>query len=247
MDKSSKKIVRRKKRRLLRLVSAVLIILSVLFGISIFFKIDEITVGGNSRYSNEAIIAATGLEVGDNLYWFNKNRIIDKLLAEFSYIDGVLIRRGVPDTVMITITESEPLAYIRSAGSYWLVNAELKLLEKVSSPGEAMEIVGLELLEPEAGSQVAVAEEDSLKLSQLRQLLRALSGYAFFVQVNQVDVSIVSSPSFRYDNRLTVNIGDTSDIDYKMKYFNVILGEIGLDEAGTVLFTETGVARFIKE
>ena len=40
---------------------------AVVFGVAIFFKVGRIEVQGNTIYSDETVVEASGLELGDNL------------------------------------------------------------------------------------------------------------------------------------------------------------------------------------
>ena len=59
---------------------------------TLFFKIETFTVTGDSRYSADYIIEASGLQQGDNLVLFEKNRavadVFDALVSRRSYKEG---------------------------------------------------------------------------------------------------------------------------------------------------------------
>ena len=80
---------------LTQLFSAVLIVAAIIIGCIVFFKVQTIEVSGNSRYTAEEIIAATGIQKEDNLYLMNKFDIIDRVLEELPYIQSMTIRRPV--------------------------------------------------------------------------------------------------------------------------------------------------------
>ena len=70
---------RRRRRRdrgrfgvLYKLLSILLIFAAILVGCIIFFRVNTMVVTGNSRYTQEEIIAAAGVEPGDNLFTLNK-------------------------------------------------------------------------------------------------------------------------------------------------------------------------------
>ena len=60
-----------------------LVIVAIIFVMSVFFKITKIEVRGNSLYSADEIIAASGIEKGDNLFFINRiaagSRVVVKL------------------------------------------------------------------------------------------------------------------------------------------------------------------------
>ena len=48
------------------------VVAAIVFGVAIFFKVTTIEVQGNTLYSAEDVIAASGIEPGDNLLLVNK-------------------------------------------------------------------------------------------------------------------------------------------------------------------------------
>lgn len=246
MDRT-RKVVRRRKGRAYRLISFIIIVAVILFAIGFFFRIEEITVEGSTRYTDMQIIEASGIETGKSLYGLNKFTAIDRIKQNFSYIEEVTIRRRIPDTIVVTVTERKPVAVISTGGTYWLIDSGAKLLEPKRQAEGYIEIVGLTLVSPEAASDAAVSDEDGLKLKQVKTLLPALAEYGLIDRTTGIDVSLVSNTSFRFEDRLTVKIGDTSDINYKMKFFSSILDELDGSDAGTIVFTDEKTARFISD
>ena len=50
-----------------RLIIMLAVVAAIVFGVAIFFKVTTIEVQGNTLYSAEDVIAASGIEPGDNL------------------------------------------------------------------------------------------------------------------------------------------------------------------------------------
>ena len=79
----------RKRRRrnrgrfgvLYKLLSILLIFAAILVGCIIFFRVNTMVVTGNSRYTQEEVLAAAGVEKGDNLFTLNKYQIADRILT----------------------------------------------------------------------------------------------------------------------------------------------------------------------
>ena len=111
---------RRRRRRARRGgAPTVLVLLCLLVGVvaiitamTIFFKVQTFTLTGDTRYSKEHIIQASGLEPGDNLVLFDKFSIIDRIFDACPYLDTVQMRRRYPDRVEIIVTECVAVAVI---------------------------------------------------------------------------------------------------------------------------------------
>ena len=118
-------------------ISALLILAAVVGGCIVFFRVDTIEVQGNSRYTQQEIVEASGVQQGDNMFLLNKFEIIDKMLSQLTYLDDVTIRRGLPSTLKINVTECTVAGVVRNGdtGEWWLVSSGGKLLERRDAAG----------------------------------------------------------------------------------------------------------------
>ena len=128
-----------------RLIIMLAVVAAIVFGVAIFFKVTTIEVQGNTLYSAEDVIAASGIEPGDNLLLVNKATTAGNILAALPYVEEVRgIVRSLPDTVVIQIQESEASFAVQTdVNTTWLVNSRGKALEKVEGelPGGQPQIL----------------------------------------------------------------------------------------------------------
>ena len=77
--RSSRSRTRRRNRGrfgpLFKLLCVAAVAMAMTVGVTVFFRVEAVEVTGNARYSKEEIVAASGIELGDNLYSLNKVRI----------------------------------------------------------------------------------------------------------------------------------------------------------------------------
>ncbi|MCD8367740.1 MAG: FtsQ-type POTRA domain-containing protein [Clostridiales bacterium] len=115
-------------------VSVVLILAVILGGSIVFFKINTIEVEGNVHYTEEQIVDASGVNLGDNLLLTRDPTVVARLLTQLPYVSSVSLSHQLPDTLVITVTESDAQAAIYDgSGSWWLMDSSGKLLEQVDS------------------------------------------------------------------------------------------------------------------
>lgn len=86
-------------------------------GATVFFQVETVAVTGNSRYSQEEIIQATGIQTGDNLFRMNKFQIAHQVLQGLPYVEEITIRRSLPSTIVITVKEWDAVARIEAPGA----------------------------------------------------------------------------------------------------------------------------------
>lgn len=148
-------------RFLLRLAIVVACVLAVIFGMSIFFKVETVNVSGNSKYSPWEVSEAAGIENGSNLLTISRARVSGSILSTLPYVDTVRVGIILPDTVNIEITELDVVYAIQdSDGNWWLMNSDGKIVEQTNgvSAKEYTQVLGVRLQTPEVGQQ-AVAYE----------------------------------------------------------------------------------------
>ena len=146
-----------------RLIIMLAVVAAIVFGVAIFFKVTTIEVQGNTLYSAEDVIAASGIEPGDNLLLVNKATTAGNILAALPYVEEVRgIVRSLPDTVVIQIQESEASFAVQTdVNTTWLVNSRGKALEKVEGelPEGQPQILGVSVKAPAAGMTVTAVEQ----------------------------------------------------------------------------------------
>lgn len=206
-------------------------------GCIVFFKVQYVEVVGNSRYTSEEIVAATGIQTEDNLFRLNKFRIQEGLIADLPYVESVNIRRRMPDTIIITVTETVPVSAVNSGGDWWLINETGKLLERTDSPGDYLEVTGLELLSPSAGTAMAVDQQLRLRRDALLELLAALVQRGLLEAAESVDLSDESMLTMAYDQRLEVRISLADDLEYRVRQLEGVLQQLEEGQGGILDMT----------
>ena len=147
-------------RRLLISIGVAVFISLVLMA---FLRVRNISVVGNSVYSQSEIQEASGISQGSALLLVNKTTAASRIQAQLPYIDEVRVGINLPDTVKIEVVELETaFAVAADDGSYWLINAEGRLIEQITAKAASdyLKIDGVRIKSTAVGDQ-AVATEAS--------------------------------------------------------------------------------------
>ncbi len=135
----------RKRRRsrgrlgpLFKLLCLLALVVALTAGATVFFRVEQVVVTGNSRYTQEEIVEVTGIEQGDNLYGWNKFAIAQRLRQTLPYIGEVTIRRALPSTILITVVEWDAVARVEppTAQELLAIQGELGEEEPAKEDGE---------------------------------------------------------------------------------------------------------------
>lgn len=217
------------------LLCFILIVAAIVLALSVFFKISFIEVEGVTMYTESAIIATSGIEVGDNLFFMGKSEAIRNIFASCPYVEKVRIQRKLPDTLIIDITERQAVGVIRCAGEYWHIDRSGMLLEKSArTPAHIPLVLGIDLTAPAAGSPVAVDESQQDRLSAVQVLLNGLADYDLTKDTTEVDVSKPHELKLSYGQRFTVLLGSALELDIKLPFFVETLKQLPSSAHGSI-------------
>ena len=179
------------------------VVAAVVFGVAIFFKVGRVEVQGNTIYSSEKIMEASGLELGDNLLTVSRARVAGNVKAALPYVDQVSVGRVLPDTVVISVKESQLVfAAQTDTNTVWLISPSGKALERIdtSMQEEYPQIIGVTLNNPTAGQEydmvvqyddryeIDLGSSDRLayKVQYLQAILEQLSDF----QAGTIDLTL---------------------------------------------------------
>lgn len=154
-------------RFLLHLATVAAVVLAIVFGMSIFFKVEKeenILVSGCIKYTPSEVQEASGVEIGSNLLTISRARIAGNIISKLPYVNTVRVGINLPDTVNIEITELDAVYSVEDAdGNWWLMSADGKIVEQVNgvTAEEYTQVLGVRLQTPVVGQQAVAQEEDT--------------------------------------------------------------------------------------
>ena len=233
--------VRKKRRKsLFAPISILLVGVAVIFGMGVFFRVQEIEVTGSVSYTDEEVIDASGIDIGDNLFFINRISASSRIFSRLPFVEEASIERILPNKLVITVDESFALAYVSWEGQSWMMTGNCKLL----GSGEGDELSGLIHVlnvfpnNPKAGEIMTVEPGESLKLSYLQTLLHAMQQLGMTTDVADLDMQNPANPTFRYLDRFTVKMGPNDNTDYKLRMLLSAVDQMESDITGTVDLSE---------
>ncbi|MBQ1352267.1 MAG: FtsQ-type POTRA domain-containing protein [Oscillospiraceae bacterium] len=230
---------RRRKSRfgfLYKFFCLILVCVAIVAGCIVFFKVNRIEVTGAQRYSEEEILEVAGVSEGDNLFLINKFSVINRLAEAMPYLDHIVIRRRLPDALVISVEECVPIGVISWQDGYWVVDQKGKLLEKVESPGSYPEVTGLSILTPVQGSELTL-EADDPRREYYKALFGALVENDLVSHLQSIDLSEEGVAELEYEQRFTIRINTDCDYTYKIGFLKKVLESLQSNETGTIDYT----------
>ena len=207
-------------------------------GATVFFRVQNVEVAGNVRYTAQQVIDVSGVVQGDNLFGLNKFDTARRLRRQLPYVEAVNIRRSLPDTLVITVTECRAAARVSAADGEWLISRTGKVLERAGDEGQnVVRVTGLDAVQPEAGLDLMVREEQQSRCTGLLALLQALETCGLTDQADSVDLSSGAYMTMTLGERFTVKLPVSGDFDYLLGAMNKAIDTLEPYERGTLDLT----------
>lgn len=234
---------------LAKLLTLVAIVAAAVFGVTVFFQVNTFEIHGVENYSEDAVIIASGIELGQSILLVDKSKVASRINTRLPYVQSVQIERRLPGTVVITVTEGKAAASVRSEyDEYWLIDNKGKLMEQVNEDRAASvtQISGVSALLPVAGDQIRLSQEDQQRLDVALELQQQLERYDLAGQIVSIDVTQLYNIVMYYTDQFEIQLGSTEELDYKIKYLAYALesldGKSGLID---LTFDQDRIARFL--
>lgn len=180
-----------------KLISLVAVVAAMVTACVIFFRVNQISVEGNSHYTAQEIIDASEIETGDNLVTLWTGQINRLVCDKLPYVQRVVLRHTLPDQVTIMVVERTVAATVEGQDGQWLMAADGYLLEPTNQ-NQGIEIVGLEVVDPQPGHPMEVSEADQSKGEAIIPLMEALDQAGMLDQCTKFDCSAASSVLVNY-------------------------------------------------
>lgn len=230
---------RNKRRRRLRwqfvLITALFIIgIIAALCLTVLFPVREISVQGETRYTAKEITDVSAIESGSNLILLDAERAALRILEQLPFIGNCEIKKSLGGTVTVTVAELPAESAYLSGNKYYIVNEKEKVLETADAePEKVCIIIGADSEAAEVGQKYIPA--DNTAAADLTSLRSALKNAG--IAVTRIDITNSSNLRFVVENRIMVEFGSMSDMEYKVAHLASTLNSMSSGDEGTLDLT----------
>lgn len=226
----------KKDRAALRHIA--LFILTLVFVSALFFaaywcvRTENITVEGNSVYSSEDIIAASGISAGDRYFSIDTEKVKNGIEAD-PHLKLEAISFSLPDNLTLKVKERIAAAQLElQEGGYIVIDDEGTVVEThdVSINGVPT-VTGLTVTD--YSLKYTVRTDDAAKLQKLCMVMSELSAHYLTGEIASIDILNTSSVKLKTNSGMTVETGaitNAEDMCLKATWIQSVLP--ALNEAG---------------
>jgi cell division protein FtsQ len=135
------------------------------------FSITDVSIVGTRRLSREDVLGALGLRLGENIFTFDTSLAARKL-RQSSWVRAAEVRRRLPSTIEIELSEHQPAALLALSGKTFLVSEDGLPIKEVApaDPHDLPLLTGISLAE--------LGRDRRAELSRIQAALDLLDLYA---------------------------------------------------------------------
>ena len=204
------------------------------------FSVMSVSADDSTHYAAADVIAASGVVKGQSVLSLNKRKIAERVIEKLAYVKAVSVTTG--DTfrdIHLTVTEQEIFGAVYHDAVWYLVGEDGRVLEsrpvQSDRPERYMMIRGTTLANdrPQIGDMAMTAQERDT----IRQVLEAFAQNRL-PGVSAIDLTVRSDFTVEWNRRLTVRLGNVSNVEHQIAVLAVALPRIndkyGWDADGVI-------------
>ncbi|MFR7767085.1 MAG: cell division protein FtsQ/DivIB [Oscillospiraceae bacterium] len=215
-------------RSLLQPLIFLLICVALVLGMSVFFRVSKVEVVGNSIYTAEEVVDASGIGKGDNLFFINRFSAASRIFSKLPYVDKAKVTRACRTRHH---HDQESSAMATSGGRRLRSLTSCKLLSPsrtdalTSSPASTAS---------RRSAKVGGAQSRRCRCASHVPRRSRAAASRHGIKVTVIDLADAASPSFLYDGRFTVRLGANENVEYKFGMLQSAISQLTAGDTGTI-------------
>lgn len=186
------------------------------------FVVSEVKVYGESIVDAESVIAASGVENGDNLYSFGASAVSAAVTLRYPIIKSVTVKRTIPNKVAFTVTDDKPVFYSDIYGEFRMLSADLRVMGVKDNSHEGLiklKLPPLEYAVDGRGVQYSGGKQNKYVMDIIGTLLTS----PLAERMTMVDLTHSYDVKMVCDGKYLLNFGESEEMDIKMKLAAAVL------------------------
>jgi cell division protein FtsQ len=184
-----------------------------------YFEIKEISVRGLKELTEKDILAMANIRPRSNILSVNTDAVVTRVSAN-PWIKHISVGRELPDRLVLDVRERTPIALVKQAGDFYLMDADGFVFKKLSRSDEVdlAIVTGVNIRDKAQSGQLA----DALKLLET---LSSSDQHELLGSVSEVHVDDVFGLSILTDKGLHLKLGRENFAD-KLRQLHIVLADL---------------------
>ena len=226
-EKEDKKRKKSKIGPVIKCVALIIIIIGVII-LALFsplFNIKEIKVEGNEKVSQNEIISLSKIELQENMFKINKQKVKEQV-KENAYINTIKVIRNIPSTIILQVEERKEAYLIEYAESYIYIDKQGYILEVGAEKKELPILQGLSTDSNNYIEGKRLEKEDLEKLEIAYKITEIAQNNGIDDLVTRIDLENIKNVKIIFETKgKTAYIGDSSNLLDKIRIIKKIIEE----------------------
>lgn len=184
-----------------------------------YFEIRQVSVRGLKELTEKDILTMAAIKPQQNLLAMN-TEALGKRISANPWVKNIYVGRELPDRLVLEVRERNPLAMVKQAGDFYLMDNEGFVFKKVGKGDE----VDLPILTGVDGRE---KEKSRLLLGTLNLLktMSASTRYNYLGTISEVNINDIFGISLLTDTGLYLKLG-TDNYEKKLNRLNVVMADV---------------------
>ena len=224
---------RARKRRLMTsfiFFIVLLLLVGVILSLTVFFPINILNVSGSKIYTSKQIADVCGIDLGDNLFTVSQKETLNKLKEKLPFIETVDLKRILPDTLEVTVTDAKKYACYEIDKKFYTVSKSGWVLEQTNKKAENVFSVIAKGVKCSVGQAIQFESEETKQ--QIERLIELLNNEK--VNIDYINVKDNINLIAGVENRFEVEFGTENSLESKVKHLKSMIDNIEETKSGRI-------------
>lgn len=209
-----------RRRRRSPMLRALLLMMLAAGGVActviVLFRVQQVRVTGSVPYTQQQIVSAMGIGMGQNLLSVDRAAAERSLCTRLPYIRTARVKLQPFSTMLVAVEKDMPAAVVQNGTDLLVVDSSLKLLEIGGNTSGLPRLAGLTVKRQIPGENIVPG--DTAASDMVEKIIDGLSqSQVALSKVTSVSVNDPYDLTLRYENRIDIVLGTSSDLAYKIK------------------------------
>lgn len=240
---ATQKKEKNRKRNVAVVFCAVVLLVCAYLCYSKLMLIKTCKVEGQVPYTNDEVLLGAGLDYGMHMYEKELEQIEENVKYNLPYVDSFEIKRRFPSTIVFEVVQAKPSMYTVISNQMFVLSQSLRVL---SDTDDINYIEENKLLFVEFGEitkcvvgEYIVADKDAMEIT--KTIYRSFEEMGMLSNVSELDISDRFDINFNYKSSYTVKLGDSNNLNQKIKFMNAIAEQLTGASSGIIDVSDENV------
>ncbi len=222
---------------------ALIALIFMLLMLSPWLNIQNIEINGLETLEKPDVIRQMKLDKQTNILSFN-SFVAKRRVKSNYYIEDVNVKRKLPNTVTINITERKIVGYILYINNYIYIDKEGMVVDVKSSYTEPLPIIyGLKFDSFIIGEKLKTDNDEAFEV--VMEITNIIKNKENLKQILKIDISDLNDIHL-YMEKLDIILGDREALNIKMNTLNEILKNFIPEEKGVLYIDDVNKSPIFK-